>query len=97
MTLSLDYQIFLGIPLDSLFQAQLKQVPPPLHALFIHPEYLQQVEYAGQSYLGKVLDSLIEIQTLDSMEANIYSLLARLVADYQKKPLVLLALPKSVS
>lgn len=94
----LDYHLFFGFPLNSVYQDTLNKIPSNLRSLFIqnHSDYLQQVEYNGSVYLGKNLGPYIEYNTLDMAEANIYSLLRRLIPDYPyEDSLFLLAIPAS--
>lgn len=93
--LSLDYQLFLGFPISSSYQEKLNQIPSHQREVWIHPDYLQQIEYRGSLYLGKSLGPLVEAQMLETVAEHLCSLLCRLVADYpyQKEHLILLALP----
>ncbi|MBA3723073.1 MAG: hypothetical protein H0W88_11835 [Parachlamydiaceae bacterium] len=97
--MKLDYQLFLGFPLNSDYQILLKQTPENLRSLFIQndPDYLQEVEHEGILYLGKSLGSSVQIQKIDQMEANIFSLLQRLVGNYQYKSVSLVLLPLPIS
>jgi hypothetical protein len=90
----LDYQIFLGFHLSTSYQECLRETPLPVRSLFIQDngEYLAQINYEDSSYLGKSLGPLVELQNLELLEANVYSLLRRLVPDYpyERHPLILL-------
>lgn len=97
-----DYQLFLGLPLSDSYQQELRQIPASTRDVFIQSQsspYLQQVESEGTLYLGKYLGSSIEVASLDSLQAHIYSLLKRLVShySYEEHPLLLLVLPSPVS
>lgn len=97
-----EYQLFLGFPLTEDYQRELSKLSPSFLDMFIqHPPspYLQQIESEGIVYLGKSLGSSIELTSLDSQEAHIYSLLKKLVFHYPypKHPLVLIALPVNES
>ena len=90
----LDYQFFLGFPLDSAYKEQLNNISQPLHSLFIQngsDEYLKQIDYENTSYLGKNLAIVTDIQSIELLEANIYSLLRRLIPhySYEKHSLIL--------
>lgn len=91
-------QLFFGLPLEDFYQHALDQLSLSERELFIqnqHSPYLQQIESEGILYLGKYLGSFIELTTLDSLQAHIYSLLNKLVPNYPYKqhPLLLLAIP----
>lgn len=88
-----DYQLFLGFLLTEPFLAQFNLVSSDLKSVFIHPQYLQLIQLEGQTYLGKYLGARVEYPALELMQANIYSLLRRLIYDYpyEQFSLVLLA------
>ena len=93
-----DYQLFLAFPSTSSYQVALAQVAEPIRSLFIQNsdgEYLQEIFHQDQVYLGKQLGSCVDLTRLESLQMHIYSLLKRLVADYDYKehPLVVLAIP----
>ncbi|WP_068467133.1 hypothetical protein [Candidatus Protochlamydia phocaeensis] len=97
-----DYQLFLGFPLTSSYQKALTELDASQLALFIEggdPAYLQKIAYQDQIYLGKYAGQLVELSSLESLQAHIYSLLRRLVPafDYAGCPLVLLAVPQRIS
>ncbi|CUI16034.1 conserved hypothetical protein [Candidatus Protochlamydia naegleriophila] len=96
-----DYQLFLAFPSTSSYQVALAQVADPIRSLFIQNcdgEYLQEIVHQGQVYLGKQMGVCVDLAKLESLHMHIYSLLKRLVADYDYKghPLVVLAIPLSV-
>lgn len=95
--MSLDYQLFLGFPIDAAYQALLDKIPDQIRHQFIqnNPDYLQQIYYNQCPYIGKSLGTIIEFPKIELIEANIYSLLRRLVEHYpyEKNPLILLAIP----
>lgn len=95
-----DYQLFLAFPSTLSYQAALAQVAKPVRSLFIQNvdgEYLQEIIHEGQVYLGKQMGSCVDLAKLESMQMHIYSLLKRLVADfnYKEHPLIVLAIPLS--
>ncbi len=87
-----DYQLFFGFALFDTYLAGLAQISPELRSTFIHPHYLHKLDHEGQGYLGKYLGSVVEFSTLELVQAHIYSLLRRLIADYpyEDHPLILL-------
>ncbi len=80
----LKSRVFLGVKELPALQAQLKKKSPQFLELFIQddPDYLQRVEHQGQPYLGKFLDSHVDLSHLDLIESNVYSLLRRVVPEY---------------
>lgn len=96
----LDHRLFLGLPLTESFLQQFRQIPQPLKEAFIQdqsPDYLQQIENEGVTYLGKYIDTPYEMSALESLQTHVYSLLQRVIPDfpYADQPLFLLALPPS--
>lgn len=91
-----QYHLFLAYPVNSEYHAKLAIVAEGIRALFIqnnHQDYLQSLEYQGQSYLGKNLGSVVDFHGLDASISNLISLLQRLIPDvsYHHKDLFLLA------
>ena len=74
----------------------LKKIPDEIVGQFINEEgvYLTQAENAGMTFIGKFGDSLATFQELEHLEANIYSLLKKLVPNfpYEETPLYLFPL-----
>lgn len=94
-----ELQLFLGFPVDSVYQQKLKLLSFPEKDLFIQKGdslYLQEIESEGVVYLGKSLGVCVEIESLNPLQIHVYSLLKRLIPDYpyEEKPLLLLAIPK---
>lgn len=91
--------LFLGFPVDSNFSIKLDQINPAIRTLFIKSEenYLHEVQKNNQCYLGKLIPNKSELPALEMLEANIYSLLKRLVPDYpyENVPLALFPVPES--
>lgn len=77
-------ELFLGFPVDSLFAKKLAMLDTGYVSLFIqHNEtYLREVTYNNVKYLGKAAGKVNELTALDLLEANIISLLKKLVSDY---------------
>lgn len=78
------YQLFLGFLVDSRFQKELDLLDQDFKNVFIREgsNYLQQVSHGGNIYLGKYLGERSDLQTLHSVEKNIYSLIAKLTPNY---------------
>lgn len=92
-----DHQLFLGLPLSESYQQELAKLPVSTRDAFIQSQsslYLQQIENEGRIYLGKSLGPSVELSTLESIQAHIYSLLKKLVPHYayEEHPLLLFAL-----
>ncbi len=83
--------------MDALFSKQMDALNPNLVKQFIQKngEYLNEINQDGIRYLGKEMGSIVSFQQLELSEANIYSLLKKLVPDfpYNECPLYVLATP----
>lgn len=92
--MSFESHLFFGIEVDKLFKESLKKVDPNIKSFFIQKNstYLQEYMHEGVLYLGKFIDASTTLQNLDLLEANIYSLLEKIVPNYpyEKAQLVLL-------
>lgn len=79
-----ERNLFLGFPVDSLYQTGLFSVNPQLLSLYIQTngDYLQEHFYSGTRYLGRAISSPMQICDLELLESHIYSLLTRLVPNY---------------
>lgn len=97
----IDSSLFLGFPVDDSFSEALKQNKPEFLALFINSgeAYLDEVQFEGVRYLGKYVKNEESLKQLELLKTNIFSLLKRLVAnyDYLNSNLILIALPKNNS
>lgn len=95
----LDMELFLGLSVSPELAQALDQVNPHLRQLFIQddPSYLQSVETAEGSWLGKRLGSFFDYSQIELMEANIFSLLKRLNEELpvNKEQLQLITIPKN--
>jgi len=91
-----EVRLFLGFAVDPLFSAQLKDVNPLLIAQYVseNDEQLQEVTYLDIKFLGKSLENLTSLSKLELAEANIYSLLKKLVPKfpYEETSLYLFAI-----
>ena len=87
-------RLFLGFHLTSDYNVELNKINPDLKKLFVQNnlDYLQELMIADNQYLGKYLEKPANLSELELLEANIYSLLGKLVPDYpySKQPLHLL-------
>lgn len=96
-----DSTLFLGFPVDEAFSSALEKINPDYFSLFVQSEdaYLKEVHFQGVRYLGKYVNDEEPLTQLGLLEANVFSLLKKLVTDYDysKTNLVLFALPQKNS
>jgi|GEM_PF-3749942 hypothetical protein len=88
-------ELFLGFPMDEVFQKSLKKNNPYLVSFLIgQKDYLQEASYEGMQYLGKCVEAYPTLDQLSHMEIHLISLLKRLAPQYpfQSNPLKLLTL-----
>ena len=85
--------LFLGFPLDDLYNEQLKGQDPALLAYYINGEglYLREFSAEGLQFIGKEAGELITLAQLGELEKHLYSLLRLLVPEYpyEETPLYL--------
>lgn len=88
-------QLFLGFPANKDFNLALQKVNPAVLAMFIqdNESYLSEITWEGSRYIGKYLDHVADLQTLELLEANIYSLLKKLVPDFPCRQIPLCLFP----
>lgn len=90
--------LFLGFSVDESFASSLEKNKPEFNALFIQSDdaYLREIQFQGVRYLGKFVNNEEPLAQIELLEAHIFSLLKRLVADYnyQNTNLILFALPE---
>ena len=95
-----DYQLFIGFPKDPIFQQELQKANDHLMNQFIntHGEYLQEINHQGMQYLGKKVGKLATFSDITLIEANIYSILKKLVPHfpYEETPLMLFPISESI-
>ncbi|MGA8165351.1 MAG: hypothetical protein WB791_10105 [Waddliaceae bacterium] len=100
------FQLFLGFPLDKLFVEELGKANPYLVAQFIQTgreaysadsEYLREIIYQEMHFLGKFLGGIANLQHIELVEANIYSLLKRLVPHFSYEEIPLYLFPIDIS
>ena len=90
-------RLFLGFRVDSQYAALLERVNPNLREMFIKNQsgYLHETTYEGNLFLGKTIEEPVDISSLELFEANIYSLLRKLVSDYPYEDAPLVLFPQS--
>ena len=93
-----SYTLFFGFPVDPLFEKELSKVNPHMLDQFIQTggDHLEERVHLEMRYLGKDLGSLADLQTIELLEANIFSILKKIVPDfeYNEIPLMLFPIPK---
>lgn len=95
--------LFLGFPIDSSFDQLIKQLNPHIINFFIGSnrsnglneeyEYLTKITHQDVHYLGKYVGQLCDIETLELVENNIFSLLKKIVPNYPYSESQLLLFP----
>lgn len=87
------YQLFLGFPVKKEVAHVLEKADEKIKKAFINEEecYLTVINMNETQYLGRFIGTRSDLQTLHSVEENIYSLLRRIVPSYpfDKTPLKL--------
>lgn len=96
MNVTFTAQLFLGFPVDEVVTRKLSTLNPNVLSIYLSEgdQYLKQLSYKGMDYIGKNVPEAADLMELQLLEANIYSLLNKLLFDYpcQKTPLVLFAI-----
>lgn len=91
-----ESRLFLGFPIQEEFQKKLQEIDPEILQIFICPQsdYLEQAAFKETVYLGRYVNDVTNLQSLDQLEANVYSLLKKIIPDYpfEKTPLLLFPL-----
>jgi hypothetical protein len=92
-----QHQLFFGFLIEADFSAKLQAIDPKIRDLFIQNDanYLQTATHNKKTYLGKFIGKKGELSQLEQLEANIFSLLKKLVPDfpYEKHSLILFSIP----
>jgi hypothetical protein len=85
---------FLGFPIDPLFEKHLQKTNHHLVMLFTAGgNYLEKIFFQNKDYLGKFMSPLPLIEEVECLQANILSLLRKLVPHYPIKENPLFFLP----
>lgn len=97
--MDLSNKLFIGFTVKDDFREMLTLVPKEIVSLFIQrdSDYLQRFSSGGVDYLGKQLEEITSMESLELIQQNVYSLLRRLVADYpyESESLVILSINDS--
>lgn len=77
-------RLFFGFLVEGSFALQLALVAEDLQNFIIQNQdpYLYKVSHEGKTYLGKYVESELNLATLELVETNIFSLLKKLLPDY---------------
>src|SRR5438445_4151287 len=88
-------KLFMGVNIEGPFADRLSNANPQLVALFLNPEreYLLEVQHEGKRYLGKMISTSCDLASLEQIEANIVSLLKKIVPDYAYDQIELVLFP----
>lgn len=93
-----DVELFLGYPVEKAYAKKVAGANPHLLSAFVNTQegYLADIEHQGTRYFGKTLGMTADIADLEMSQANIMSLLKKVVPDhiYEPSALVLVAIPR---
>lgn len=94
-----EVKLFLGFPINSSFFLEYQGVDPRLLSIFINNEntYLQEVIHQQERYLGKYTGHLNDLNELDLLSANIYSILKKVIPNYPYEKHSLILFPSIIS
>ncbi|CRX37799.1 hypothetical protein [Estrella lausannensis] len=87
--------LFLGYPLTDSLQREFTKVDQRLLEMFLSgvAPYLQRIEYRGEVFVGKEVGQAADFNKIKLLEANIYSMLAKIIPSYSFKEIPLSLLP----
>lgn len=88
-------RLFFGFIVQEAFASKLLFVPKDLESFIIQNEepYLYKVSHEGNIYLGKYVKSELNLAELQLVETNIFSLLKKLIPDYDYESSELYLIP----
>jgi len=78
---SMRAELFLGFPLTETLKSEFSKVDARLFDMYP----LKQIDHEGVSFLGKDVGPSSDITKIKLLEANIYSILAKILPDYPFK------------
>lgn len=86
--------LFLGYRLDAPLQDSLEQ-NFQIAAFFIgeRQDCLREIEYQNERYLGKFLGKRVDLNSLELLQENIYSILKKINSDLSCKTVPLVLFP----
>ncbi len=77
--------LFLGFPVDRLFEEELNKINPDLVKYYIKKEsndYLIDTQHQEMRFFGKNLDKIATVDEVNQLGENIYSILKKIVPDF---------------
>lgn len=91
----LNVNFFLGFPMREDFAKAVAKLDPKFIQLFVgeNDEYLKQATYKDVIYWGKNVGEIGDVDKLELLESNIYSILKKIVPDYPYQEIPLLLFP----
>lgn len=90
----IEYQLFLGIPLEGDLLSLYGSLNPKLLELFLG-DYLRTVTFQKREFLGKAMGMVSTLPQIELSEAHLRSLLSKLFPQYpvHNFPLYLIPIP----
>lgn len=90
-----ETSLFLGFPVNDSYSQLINALDSNVKQLFISENglYLEEVFFEGKCYIGKSLGIVTNLEDLELLEKNIYSILSKFIPRYTHEdfPLVLFA------
>jgi len=87
--------LFFGFEMTPELQDALSRVNPALLSMFVDSssEYLQECQFRNLRYLGKEIESPLDLGSMEAIGTHVESLVKRLIPDFSSKkhPLLLIA------
>lgn len=78
-----DLKLFLGFPIDPLFEEYLHPSSTPMVKLLMSGgDYLSPLDHGSKRYLGKFPSSCPTIEELELLEGNVISLIKKIAPRY---------------
>lgn len=79
-----DTELFLGFSLTSGFLDKFQKLNPDICSLFIqkNSNYLQKIYINNDVFIGKFVGQIVDIDKLQLIQTHIFSVLKKLVPDY---------------
>ena len=88
-----ELQLFLGMPVDDNMIVRLKASKDYKRYLSPDSDYLTEVNGEHGCFIGKKIAQSIDQESLQNIQANIYSLLSKLAPDFPFKTIPLVLFP----
>ncbi len=91
----IEYQLFIGVPVDNNISSALANLNTYIQETFINneSEYLHTTTTDTTTYLGKRIANEDTLHHCDLIEANVYSLLGKILPSYDFSTTQLLFIP----